>query len=69
MSGGSGGMPCRGKFWNLESLAISSIFEVKSSRILKIIKYIEDIIKIALLFRKTQNKSDKKYSCYDNAYM
>jgi hypothetical protein len=27
------------------------------------------ILKIALLFYTIQNKSEKKYSCYDNAYM
>ena len=27
------------------------------------------ILKIALLFHTIQNKSEKKYSCYDDAYM
>jgi hypothetical protein len=27
------------------------------------------ILEIALLFHTIQNKSDKKYSCYDEAYM
>jgi hypothetical protein len=27
------------------------------------------ILKIVLLFHKIQNKSEKKYSCYDDTYM